>query len=221
MFFAAALLALLCAPRRGDAKETPADTAAAAQARQACDQFWAEQHQLAVSKGGAWLEQELPKEIGGREAAAAKQAAWLARMDAEDAGAFFATDTRIWLEHEQKLIAQRRGELAQLDVSKQAAAEAQRTQAVARQQEAARVVVERAAAERRQLAADAARVDAERKAEQAAERRRRRARPAIERRERPAREERDSSGVRCCDGSMSPTCTTPHRGCCSHHGGLC
>jgi hypothetical protein len=27
--------------------------------------------------------------------------------------------------------------------------------------------------------------------------------------------------IRCCDGSCSPTCTTVHRGCCSHHGGVC
>jgi len=28
-------------------------------------------------------------------------------------------------------------------------------------------------------------------------------------------------GVCCCDGSVSPTCTTVHQGCCSHHGGVC
>lgn len=33
--------------------------------------------------------------------------------------------------------------------------------------------------------------------------------------------ERDSCGVRCCDGSCSPTCSYAHRGCCSHHGGVC
>jgi len=27
--------------------------------------------------------------------------------------------------------------------------------------------------------------------------------------------------VCCCDGTLSPTCTTVHRGCCSHHGGVC
>jgi hypothetical protein len=27
--------------------------------------------------------------------------------------------------------------------------------------------------------------------------------------------------VRCCDGTCSPTCTTAHRGCCSHQGGVC
>lgn len=30
-----------------------------------------------------------------------------------------------------------------------------------------------------------------------------------------------SSGVHCCDGTESPTCTYVHRGCCSHHGGVC
>lgn len=32
---------------------------------------------------------------------------------------------------------------------------------------------------------------------------------------------RESFGVRCCDGTISPTCVTVHRGCCSHHGGVC
>ena len=27
--------------------------------------------------------------------------------------------------------------------------------------------------------------------------------------------------IMCCDGTRSPTCTTVHRGCCSHHGGAC
>jgi hypothetical protein len=30
------------------------------------------------------------------------------------------------------------------------------------------------------------------------------------------------SSLLCCDGSISPTCACPgHRGCCSHHGGVC
>jgi len=34
--------------------------------------------------------------------------------------------------------------------------------------------------------------------------------------------ERSSGMAKCCDGSLSPTCVCPgHRGCCSHHGGLC
>lgn len=33
---------------------------------------------------------------------------------------------------------------------------------------------------------------------------------------------RDTGGhVCCCDGTVSPTCTTVHRGCCSHHQGVC
>lgn len=30
-----------------------------------------------------------------------------------------------------------------------------------------------------------------------------------------------STHVRCCDGSLSPSCTYVHSGCCSHHGGVC
>jgi hypothetical protein len=35
--------------------------------------------------------------------------------------------------------------------------------------------------------------------------------------------EDEGSGGRvcCCDGTASPTCTYVHRGCCSHHGGVC
>ena len=34
-------------------------------------------------------------------------------------------------------------------------------------------------------------------------------------------EERDVGRVCCCDGTVSPSCTTVHRGCCSRHGGVC
>jgi hypothetical protein len=30
-----------------------------------------------------------------------------------------------------------------------------------------------------------------------------------------------ASRVCCCDGTVSPTCTTVHSGCCSRHGGVC
>jgi hypothetical protein len=39
-----------------------------------------------------------------------------------------------------------------------------------------------------------------------------------------SRSSNNASGgaLRCCDGSISPTCACPgHRGCCSHHGGVC
>ncbi len=37
-----------------------------------------------------------------------------------------------------------------------------------------------------------------------------------------AGEDAGSAGrVCCCDGTISPTCTYVHRGCCSHHGGVC
>jgi hypothetical protein len=43
--------------------------------------------------------------------------------------------------------------------------------------------------------------------------------------EQPKRQDTDSGAdqgrVCCCDGSVSPTCTYVHRGCCSHHGGVC
>jgi hypothetical protein len=34
-------------------------------------------------------------------------------------------------------------------------------------------------------------------------------------------ESRPVQHVRCCDGSLSPSCTYVHSGCCSHHGGVC
>jgi hypothetical protein len=27
--------------------------------------------------------------------------------------------------------------------------------------------------------------------------------------------------IRCCDGTLSPSCTSVHSGCCSHRGGVC
>jgi hypothetical protein len=37
----------------------------------------------------------------------------------------------------------------------------------------------------------------------------------------PAPRVPDTGRVCCCDGTVSPTCTTVHRGCCSRHGGVC
>ena len=52
------------------------------------------------------------------------------------------------------------------------------------------------------------------------------ARAQVQRREndewaRETRERARNRGVRCCDGTYSPTCSTAHRGCCSVHGGIC
>ncbi|WP_437477423.1 hypothetical protein WME75_28275 [Sorangium sp. So ce1014] len=63
------------------------------------------------------------------------------------------------------------------------------------------------AKERQQQERDAARLAQERSAAQA--------------REVPSSMERDVGRVCCCDGSVSPTCTTVKRGCCSRHGGVC
>jgi hypothetical protein len=40
---------------------------------------------------------------------------------------------------------------------------------------------------------------------------------------RAAAQREESRGLRCCDGDLSPSCFChgPHRGCCSHHGGIC
>lgn len=51
-------------------------------------------------------------------------------------------------------------------------------------------------------------IDAERKREARAE----------------CRARKQNASLRCCDGSLSPTCEcyrSSHRGCCSHHGGIC
>lgn len=37
----------------------------------------------------------------------------------------------------------------------------------------------------------------------------------------PATTSGEGGRVCCCDGTVSPTCTTVKRGCCSHHGGVC
>ena len=40
-------------------------------------------------------------------------------------------------------------------------------------------------------------------------------------RERQRARRANSCAVQCCDGTCSPTCAYVHRGCCSHHGGVC
>lgn len=83
-------------------------------------------------------------------------------------------------------------------------------QALARAEQLAR---QKREAEERRQAEIAAREERQR---QAAEERERRRREALERLTQP-------QGLLCCDGSMSPTCSCggSHRGCCSHHGGVC
>ncbi|WP_441288469.1 hypothetical protein ACSRUE_42030 [Sorangium sp. KYC3313] len=50
---------------------------------------------------------------------------------------------------------------------------------------------------------------------------RERQRQAASARERAAPAESEVGRVCCCDGTVSPSCTTVHRGCCSRHGGVC
>src|SRR5205814_1585830 len=75
------------------------------------------------------------------------------------------------------------------------------------------------AEERRALAA----ADRERQQQERQERQERQR--AAERRRRAAEEApvyQEPRGLRCNDGTLSPSCTCggPHRGCCSHHGGV-
>lgn len=82
----------------------------------------------------------------------------------------------------------------------------------------------------RELQRVAAADDARQKQIQAEEERRAREREArqaalkaaeLERQERAR--SRGSASLQCCDGTLSPSCTCSgsHRGCCSHHGGVC
>lgn len=46
--------------------------------------------------------------------------------------------------------------------------------------------------------------------------------PKAEKKKASRRYDNDDEGtVYCCDGTISPTCTYPHQGCCSWHGGIC
>jgi hypothetical protein len=37
----------------------------------------------------------------------------------------------------------------------------------------------------------------------------------------PSTTRQASTHIRCCDNTLSPSCTYVHSGCCSHHGGVC
>lgn len=68
-------------------------------------------------------------------------------------------------------------------------------------------------------------VEAKRQREAAArEEKRRAAQEELQRqRDEAALRRSEPSGLLCCDGSLSPSCSCggSHRGCCSHHGGIC
>ena len=65
------------------------------------------------------------------------------------------------------------------------------------------------------------RIARETRQEEARERREaRRQREAAQQRTRALRRA-PACAVQCCDGTCSPTCQYVHRGCCSHHGGVC
>jgi hypothetical protein len=100
------------------------------------------------------------------------------------------------------------GEPAELAALKSAVATDQR--ALDRQNEAAR---------RRQIAEERRRAAEETRKRQAQAREDRRRLAEEERRER----QRMPRSVRCCDGTLSPSCMcgASLRGCCSHHGGVC
>lgn len=76
----------------------------------------------------------------------------------------------------------------------------------------------RLAQARHRVEAEARRAEAERvRAERQA------AREAARREEEERRRDRRWAPLRCCDGTLSPSCTCggSRRGCCSHHGGVC
>jgi hypothetical protein len=110
----------------------------------------------------------------------------------------------------------------------QQAASAAQQKAIRRQEQQARQVAEQ---ERRQAAAEAeqrrrAEEDAQDQAERAAREKAAHAAADSDSQSTPVvpatPAPRDTGGhVCCCDGTLSPTCTTVHRGCCSHHGGVC
>jgi hypothetical protein len=84
--------------------------------------------------------------------------------------------------------------------------------ALAKQQEASRRRLE--VEEKKRLAAE----ERERKRQEAAAQRQRKREEAEAR-----RRERTPTRLQCCDGTVSPSCSCggSHRGCCSHHGGVC
>ena len=206
-----ALLCLLAEPARGQGviyDPTPANAAG-----RDFDLYWAEEYTKAQIQGGEGCEAELRREIAGRGAAVTEQIAWLGLVGGDPVAARFVVSVRDWTAHERHLIEARQEELGalleklRLALEDQAAAARQAREAeqareaaaiLAEQARQAKVVIAPQPAPRRRTKADKPPADAER-----------------------PRPERRSSGVHCCDGTESPTCTYVHRGCCSHHGGVC
>jgi hypothetical protein len=106
------------------------------------------------------------------------------------------------------LLSEQGAEPAQLVTLRAAAKKDQDALAKAEQ-----IALQKREAEEKRQAAIAAREERRQAAEEARERRRR---EAAERASEP-------QGLLCCDGTLSPSCSCggSHRGCCSHHGGVC
>jgi hypothetical protein len=74
---------------------------------------------------------------------------------------------------------------------------------------------------KKRIAPNVERAERARAAQEEAKRKRE---EALERARQAAEEAREATRrVRCCDGNLSPSCLCngSHRGCCSHHGGVC
>jgi len=114
-------------------------------------------------------------------------------------------------QQQKRFEAERQGQLEAERQRQQIEAERQRFEAE-QQRQAEQKRREAEALARQQEEQRAAEEEAQREAEEKASRAnaQKKARPAV-----------SEGRVCCCDGSVSPTCTYVHRGCCSHHGGVC
>jgi hypothetical protein len=146
-------------------------------------------------------------------------------LDAQQASSPDAATTRAWITAAQNLVVDLRADAEALKVPP-ARAVATRPRDLAEPELPPPPLVHADEADRRTFQEEQRALDAKDaparlppKAEAPSQRRERAPKRVSTQRPEPPRRQR--SGVCCCDGSMSPTCTYVHSGCCSHHGGVC
>lgn len=207
-------------------REYRIQNAAAARSLQlGTDQYWKEQNDKARGYGLRYLLDELAQEIPARQAVIEEQKRWLNGLDARQASSPDAAQARAWITAEQNLVVDLRADAEALKVQP-ARAVAARPSDLAKPElpppplvhaeEANRIIFQE---EQHALDAKDAPARLPPKADAAPLRHERTPKRVSTPRPEPPRRHR--SGVCCCDGSMSPTCTYVHSGCCSHHGGVC
>ena len=188
--------------------------------RTEADFYWRNEHERAQARGREELQDELGKELRGREAVLLAEQRWLSGLADYEAATPPAAATRDWIIRQQSLLVDLRIEAEALKVQRASAPQpVEHEEVTPDPPPSAATYVPPTTYVVEQPKVDV--IPVPRAEAPPPPPRHQRAIKSVSSHRSDPRRERRRSGVCCCDGSMSPTCTYVHSGCCSHHGGVC